>query len=534
MSTAQTARALRLRIVVPAYPAFNIYSRVADKTTALGPLCIASVVHRMPGWEVEVIDENNYRRHGPRGPDGYPDHRWLQRLRPAAVVGFYGGLSSTIPRLYDLARQYRAMGCATLAGGQHFIGENVDEALAHDIDVVLLGEAEDTIRECLPCLATGQALDPIAGLAYRRDGRTLYTAERAPPEDFDAYPIPDFSLLRYAKVTLFPVGRVRGCGMDCEFCTVKGRARYASPERLLEQVMSAVERWGARDFFIVDDLFGQDRQETLRLCDLLHEYQERIGRCLDFTVQIRLDKGRDSELLAAMRTAGVHTVAIGFESPIGEELEAMNKHLRPESMLALVREFRRQGFRLHGMFIFGYPLPAGVVFTMPLRERVRRFRRFVRQARLDTIQVLLPVPLPGTEMTRRLAASGRLLPRDTVGWEYYDGNFPLFLPDPPLTPEDLQAALSGIMGFFYRFGYMFSIGVSVLSFPVLLLHLHDLRAGWRRWHRRWRNQIIRFGGWLVIRRWRMQFRAGGFAERLALAKARLLAVRHGMPHPLGS
>ena len=31
----------RLRIVIPAYPAFNIYSRIARRTTALGPVCVA-------------------------------------------------------------------------------------------------------------------------------------------------------------------------------------------------------------------------------------------------------------------------------------------------------------------------------------------------------------------------------------------------------------------------------------------------------------------------------------------------------------
>ena len=37
----------RLRIVVPAYPAFNIYSFIAQRTTALGPVCVASAVNEM-------------------------------------------------------------------------------------------------------------------------------------------------------------------------------------------------------------------------------------------------------------------------------------------------------------------------------------------------------------------------------------------------------------------------------------------------------------------------------------------------------
>jgi hypothetical protein len=78
----------RLRVVIPAYPAFNIYSRIARVTTALGPISVATTVHEMEGWDVEVIDENNYQGPAPRDKLGLPDHETLQELRPADVVGF--------------------------------------------------------------------------------------------------------------------------------------------------------------------------------------------------------------------------------------------------------------------------------------------------------------------------------------------------------------------------------------------------------------------------------------------------------------
>ena len=101
-------RRFRLRMVCPAYPAVNIYSRPAKVMTALGPVCIATAVHDIPGWDAEVVDENNYRR-GPTDAAGRPDHQALQQSRPADVVGLYGGLTSTIPRLFDIAgRNYLA------------------------------------------------------------------------------------------------------------------------------------------------------------------------------------------------------------------------------------------------------------------------------------------------------------------------------------------------------------------------------------------------------------------------------------------
>ncbi|UCD50895.1 MAG: B12-binding domain-containing radical SAM protein [Phycisphaerales bacterium] len=515
----------RLRVVVPAYPAFNIYSRIARKTTALGPVCVASAVHDMAGWDAEVIDENNLGRYGPRGPIRGADHDVLQAERPADVAAFYGGLTSTIPRLYELARYYRRQRVVTIAGGQHFIGDNVTEALSSGIDYVVLGEGEQTIRELLPALRGLTDVHSVKGIAYLNHGKAVYTPPREPLRDFEDLPYPDFSLVRYAKIRIYPVERTRGCGMNCEFCTVKGRPRCASAERLLESVSRLVEIHRARHFFVVDDLFGQDRKETLRFCHLLRDYQRRIGKRLSMTVQIRLDKARDPELLAAMRQAEVRHVAIGLESPIDEELAAMNKCVRSKDMLSLVKVYRRFGFWVHGMFIFGYPATAGHTVPMATEERVRRFKRFIRKARIDTVQVLLPVPLPGTALRRRLDEQNRIYPRQDVGWEYYDGNFPLFEPDAPMAAEEMQRGAKRIMGRVYRFRYMFLIAASILSFPALVFSLHNLRPGWRKWYHRWASRLIRFGGWITIRKWTADFRRGEFLQKLRTAKGRLELVR---------
>jgi len=516
-------RRARFRVIAPAYPTFNIYSRVARKTTALGPVLVATVVDRMDGWDVEVIDENNYRRLGPKDDTGRPNHGTLQTIRAADVVGLYGGLSSTIPRLYDLARFYREQGVTTIAGGQHFIGENIRDAFENGIDFVVIGEAEDTIRELLTAIREGGEPEQVAGIAFMRGDQMVQTPERPPIEDFDRLPLPNFDLVRYAKIRVYPINWIRGCGMDCEFCTVKGRPRPSSPERVVEQIASLVEANRARHFFIVDDLFGHRRGDTLRLCHLLASYQRAIGTRLDLTVQIRIDRAKDAELLQAMREACVNTVCIGFESPIPEELEAMNKKVRPEEMVDMARRFHKAGFLVHGMFIFGYPVPPGVRFSLSARERVSHFKTFIRKARLDTIQLLLAVPLPGTELTRRLDEQHRIFSRDVIGFEYYDGNFPLFQPDEPLTPEDMHVALRKIMGRFYCFRYLFAVGLNILIFPSMIFSVFRLRVGWRRWYRWWRNSLIRFGGWIVFKHWKTALKRSRFREKLASASQTLHA-----------
>jgi radical SAM superfamily enzyme YgiQ (UPF0313 family) len=401
------------------------------------------------------------------------------------------------------------------------VGETIPEALSAGIDYIVLGEAEETIKELLQAIKANRDADTVKGVAYLKNHEPFFTPKREPLTDFDELPLPDFSLVRYAKIKIYPVERIRGCGMNCEFCTVKGKPRHAEPERLLEHISLLVETYNARRFFIVDDLFGQQRDETIRFCRMLAEYQRRIGRRLRITVQIRLDKARDKELLVAMRQASIRIICIGYESPIEEELQAMNKHISSGDMLSLTRIFYKSGFLVHGMFIFCYPLRDNSGFQMSVNERVRHYKDFIRKAKIDTVQILLPVPIPGTELRDRLRSENRIYPLEDIGWEYYDGSFPLFEPDEPLSSEEIQQSGRSIMGRFYQFGYMFLVPVNILSFPTLIFFFHNIRLGWRKWYRSWRNYLIRFGGWIILQKWKIAFRRDKFPEKLQKARQHL-------------
>ena len=87
-----------------------------------------------------------------------------------------------------------------------------------------------------------------------------------------------------------------------------------------------------------------------------------------------------------------------------------------------------------------------------------------------------------------------------------------------MTPEDLQLAARKIMNKFYQFKYMFMIALNILSFTSMVFSLHRVRAGWDRWYRAWRRNLVRFGGWLTIRQWSSAFKKDPFPERLSKAK----------------
>jgi radical SAM superfamily enzyme YgiQ (UPF0313 family) len=110
------------------------------------------------------------------------------------------GVTSEIvrhPTALDALRRVRSRHprCLTLAGGHHATmapEEYVDPA----IDLIVLGEAVQTIREICAERARGRAADykSIAGLAIPQpDGSLRRTAARRLPTDLDDYPPPDRS-----------------------------------------------------------------------------------------------------------------------------------------------------------------------------------------------------------------------------------------------------------------------------------------------------------------------------------------------------
>jgi hypothetical protein len=83
------------------------------------------------------------------------------------------------------------------------------------------------------------------------------------------------------------------------------------------------------------------------------------------------------------------------------------------------------------------------------------------------------------------------------------------------------------MGKFYQFKYMFLIGLNIFSFPTLVFFFHNIRLGWERWYRSWRNYLLRFGGWITMREWASELKKDKFSQKLQKAKEHLKMTKNG-------
>lgn len=487
------------RMIILAYPEVNIFSGQAKRTTALGPIMVATAANKLWRWRVDVIDENNFR--GPKDSNGLPDHALLQRENPATVVGFYCGLTSTIERVWELAKFYHKEEVFNIAGGWH-AHYCPEETLKHNIDVVVHGDGEQAIQLILYALENKGFLNHIQGISFIEDNVFKTNGRKIEILDLDELPYPNFGLLRFAKMKVYPISRIRGCSQRCEFCSVRGKPRWACAKHLFDTVQWLVETRKAKKFFIVDDRSEEDLRGTIRFFNMI---ANKYGSRLHFTVQIRLEAAKNAEFLKAMKRAGVRVVCVGVESPIDEDLKAMGKGYTSDNMLTWIKTLRRY-FWVHAMFIVGYPSKTPGVNISP-KKIVRCFRRFIRRSRCDSVQVMLPVPIVGTGLRKRLKYQGKLFPIDVVPWSMCDGGYVCFKPD-NISVRELQAIPLKLMSRFYNPWSIIGILFKTITFPC-----HYIIMGWQHWLRGWDRDITKFGGHLLVRRRKRKQKAKEFLKR---------------------
>jgi len=553
--------------IIPRYPKHsqnNIYAKI--KMPPVGILSVMSQIHHHSCCkEVYAIDENNYS--GPQDDLGQPDHAFLQARQPANLALFYGGMSNSIPRMFTVARQYKSFGAITIAGGSH-VDALPQEALSSGIDIVVHGEGEETIKELLTVLTVNEYSDlnrsglaAVSGISFLdENGAYVNTCRRQPIENLNELADTDLTLVKFLKKrwSAIPINRGRGCNWNCEFCVVNrqyGRYKSASVEKALRQVIKYSDL-GYKNFFFTDDNFAQNPDEAIALCRTIGDYKRKFRKKIDLIVQVRTEAAENDELIEAMRWAGVTTLAIGYESPINEELRAMRKGVTVEKLIARSKKLANY-FYLHGMFIFGYPAKKNVsesaFFT--IKQRAQCFKKFFKKSGIDTIQLLNAVPLPGSELRARLESEGRLLPLSMVGWDKYDGLFLCYDPRPDgLDAFDLQNMPKMLMKKKYLGGFISRklnygnwlnwVYIATIGFPIQFvvfyfrrftcnllqkqktrnarrreLPMHTfftvpLVNAWQDIKRRWRNLFIKTYAGAITKKWLKEYRRSEYINTL--------------------
>jgi hopanoid biosynthesis associated radical SAM protein HpnJ len=327
------------------------------------------------GYELVVIHTST--------PSLRNDLRFAEALKarsPETTVGFVGAHVAVLPE-------------ETLRAGSA-------------LDFVARKEFDFTLKE----IAEGAPLSEVVGVSYRdRDtGEIIHTPERPLLMDMDQLPFVVNVYKRDLDVTKYAIGYLqhpyvslytgRGCFSRCTFClwpqTVGGnRYRVRSAEHVFEEMKLAKSLFpNVKEFFFDDDTFTDNRPRAEEIARLL--------KTLGITWSCNAKANVPYETLKVMRECGLRLLLVGFESGNQQILNGIRKGIRVDRAREFVKNCKRLGIKIHGTFILGLPGET--------RETMRQTMEYARELDVDTIQVSLAAPYPGTELYRQALANGWL------------------------------------------------------------------------------------------------------------------------------
>ena len=397
-------RSRKIRFIEPHGRPGRPFNAWIQRWPLLGPITLATILHRR-GYDVAVYNEN---LSGPvlDNPKAYQD------ICSADVVGI-SIMTPTANSGYTLGDRLKidAPETTVVFGGVH-ASFMPDEALCHG-DIVVCGEGETVIES----IASGEARRGIIRAQPLENLDDLPTLDHSLMYDFEKL----LALCRRRELYELPVMASRGCPHGCTYCSVTrmfGRkVRRQSVDKVYRDLCHYAER-GFRHLFFYDDNFVSDRQWTKSLMERLRPMRMR------FNAQARADlhwtdnsrRRRDEGLLNALRRAGGDVLYVGYETIDDSTARGWKKgYSGGGSLEARLREdtkiLHESGFWIHGMFIIG-------PHNAP--KAAHRIVNFARHSGIETIQISILTPLPGTPMMEEFRP--HLIFTDYPGdWDFYDG-----------------------------------------------------------------------------------------------------------------
>lgn len=248
--------------------------------------------------------------------------------------------------------------CVIVFGGPHAT-HSFEAILAkhREVDVVVLGEGEETFLALVRALECRGSLAGIEGLAVRRGVKVIHS-QRSPFADLDALPPPvryiddawGFDIRRQLEFIITS----RGCPAACRFCSSPrfwgAGLRFRSPRSMVDEIRTIRDRYGLIYFSLRDDTFTVRKDRVIEFCRLL--LQEKVY--ILWNCQSRVN-AVDEEMLVWMRRAGCECVQYGVESGSERVLARLGKRITPQQVRRAAKATRRAGINLSIYLITGVP-----------------------------------------------------------------------------------------------------------------------------------------------------------------------------------
>jgi len=339
------------------------------------PLGLITVAAMLPNhWDIRLVNRNTE-------PLTEADLDW-------ADLVMIGGMLNQQPDFIDLIDLAHLHGKPVCVGGPDV---SSSPHLYADADFQVIGEAEHIIADFIAAWERGE-----------RKG--VFTAEKF-KIDVTQSPMPRYDLIKFDHYLFIGVQYSRGCPFTCEFCDIielYGRVpRTKTNDQIIAELQALYDHGYRGHIDFVDDNFIGNKKNLRTLLPRLKAWLEERDYPFEFSTEASINIADDDDLLQAMKDANFFAIFVGIESPDPETLVQMKKKQNTRRNIAEC---------IHKIYGYGMFVTAGFIvgFDTEKVSMGQAMIDFIEETDIPVCMVGLLYALPGTQLTRRLAAEGRL------------------------------------------------------------------------------------------------------------------------------
>lgn len=309
------------------------------------------------------------------------------------------------------------------------------------VDVVCVGEGEETFREIVQEFFGDRRMDRIKGIWHKKNGAAIQNPPRNPIENLDSLPFPDmdiFDVERYIKnfiqldsynpkIRGLSVIVSRGCPFRCSYCQptltkILGKKfRIRSPQNVIQELKTLKKKYDIDAFYFQDDTLTASRKWILEFCELI------ILEKLDFVwaCNTRADI-IDREMLEKMHQAGLVKVKVGIEA-ISDRVRngIYGKGITSSHIDRIINNTKELGIQATGFFMLGAPTET--------KQEIVDTIKFAVKSDLKEANFSIAVPFPSTDLYELAKEKDWLLPEKFSDYDYYHAI------RPPFTKDDISS-----------------------------------------------------------------------------------------------
>ena len=387
---------------------------------------LAGYLREYNGFTPEIIDEHIH-------PLSDAQLKGALDRMEVGIVGL-SCMTLTISRGFELAKKIKEMVPETIVimGGIHPTVLPDDCFRSGDVDIVVMGEGEQTLSELYELVKAGESYEDVHGIVYRKDGKVIHNQGRALIKDIDDIPEFPYDLFEKDRDKYKDFGTMvtsRGCPFDCIFCSqraISGKAfRYASIERSLSEIDKLINKYNVKTVWFNEDSFAINRKRVLKMCEGIIE--RGFHKKVEFIAELRADS-TDRELLTKMYEANFTMLACGAETGSERLMKIINKKETVEQNNEFIRLASEIGIKVSTTYIFGFP-------TETPEERRETFKLSQRLP-LDNVRFNTAIPYPGTYIYELAKQENRLNVLDE--WKNFNVQYYAMFDDLPYYPRGMS------------------------------------------------------------------------------------------------